>query len=351
MKSVYDTLHTLFDWRSGPDTLALSLYLDVAKGRDDEALAFARRECEALLDARADGASAGLAALVRDELEALPAEIDRARSEGYEGLALFLSAEPLLRERVRLRFSFENSAELARAPRPGQLLYFAEEYEASVAVVVGPGGVRVVGLEVGDVKSDHPLRPSHGRSLAAELNVELHRRVHERPSLHVIFLGEPAARDALEAGLDRGLAARVIGRVDRALAPDDAEFLISIHRVQQAHERRAEEEGVARLAPAHEAGEPVALGVDETIDAINRGTLAKLYLLQDLPLKGWVCDGCDYLGTLPAPPACVACGASVSAAPLEEHIVAQAAACGAEIETVFESATLGAYGGVAGLRR
>lgn len=349
MTSVYDTLHTLFDWRSGPDTQVLSLYLDVAKGRDDDALSFARQEFESLLDT---GEVEGrLGALMRAELDALPAEIDRARADGYDGLALFLGAEPPLRERVRLRFSFENDAEIARGPRPGQLLFFVEEYEASVAVIVGAESVRVVGLEVGDVKSDHPLRPSHGRSLAAELNVELHRRVHERQSLHLIFLGEPAARDALEAGLDRGLASRVIGRIDAALAASDPEFLLAVHRVQQAHERKAEQEGVARLAPAREAGEPVALGIDETLDAINKGTLAKLYLLQDLPLKGWVCDGCDLLGTLPAPPACLACGASVSAVPLEEHLVAQAASCGAEIETVFESAALGSYGGVAGLRR
>jgi hypothetical protein len=349
--SVYDTLRTLSQWRSGPGALVLTLYLDVAEGRDGAALAFARRECEALLEGLAGVEARGLDALVRAELAALPAAIDGARRDRYDGIALFLSAEPPLRERVRLRFSFENYAVLSRAPRPGQLLFFAEEYEASVAVVIGDAGVRVVGLEVGDVKSSHALRPSHGRSIAAELNVELHRRVYERPDLHVILLGAPAARDAVEAGLDRGLAARVIGRVDVPLEPDDPEFLSAVHRVQQAHERRAEEAGVAGLAPAREAGEPVAIGVDETLDAINQGTLAKLYLLQGLSLQGWICDGCEYLGKLPVPPTCLACGAAVSPVALEEHIVAQAAACGAEIETVLESATLEGYGGVAGLRR
>ncbi|MCU0687686.1 MAG: hypothetical protein MUF34_36500 [Polyangiaceae bacterium] len=348
--TVYDTLRALFDWPAGPDTLVLSLYLDVARGREDAALDFARQECDALLEALA-GKRHRLEPLLRAELDALPAAIDRARAEGYDGLAFFLSASPPLRELARLRFSFDNAAELGRSPRPGQLLFFAEEYEASVAVVAHEGSVRLVALEVGDVRGVHALRPSHGRSPAAELNVELHRRLHERPGLHVLFVGDPTARDPLEAGLDATIAARVIGRIDGPASPDDPEFLLAIHRVQQAHERRAEEAGVARLAPAREAGEPVALGVAETLDAINQGTLQKLFLLQDLPLKGWVCDGCDYLGTPPAPPACVACGASVSVVPLEEHIVAQAAACGAEIETVLESATLGSYGGVAGLRR
>jgi hypothetical protein len=47
------------------------------------------------------------------------------------------------------------------------------------------------------------------------------------------------------------------------------------------------------------------------------------------------------------PPACVACGASVSVVRLEEHMLDQAHGCGAEIETVFESAELAALGGVA----
>jgi hypothetical protein len=83
------------------------------------------------------------------------------------------------------------------------------------------------------------------------------------------------------------------------------------------------------------------------VDAINRGSIQKLYILQSFTGRGWLCDACDRVGLLPEPPACTACGASVARVELKQHLIQQARACGAEIETVLESSTLADLGGVA----
>jgi hypothetical protein len=55
------------------------------------------------------------------------------------------------------------------------------------------------------------------------------------------------------------------------------------------------------------------------------------------------------LGVLPTPPACIACGATVTTVAMEEHLLDRAVSVGAELETVSESDVLAGYGGVAAI--
>jgi hypothetical protein len=351
MKTFYDTLKQLVDWGSEPGTLVLSLYLDIGPGHERRALSYAEGACDELLghlDADSEEERA-FDEMVRGLLDTLAAEIELARAADYDGLCVFACAEPALHEVVRLRFPFTNQADAGRAPHLRQLLYYQEEYEQSVGVTVTPGDIHVCEIHVGDARGALKIRPTHGRTREQETAATLHRLLHGQPHLHVILMGEPAARAALEAAFDQPIVDRVIARLDEALLPSDNGYLRGIHRALQAYERQAEAAGVAALLARQRAGLPAAVGLHETLEAINRGKVSTLYLLQSFSTRGWLCDVCGRMGILPAPPACTACGASVSVVPLEEHMLDQAAACGAEIDTVFESEELSGLGGVAAL--
>ena len=181
------------------------------------------------------------------------------------------------------------------------------------------------------------------------LRVELHRVLHDGLKAHLVVLGASADRARLLAAIEPALRERVIGELDEAIDPTSEGFLPAIHRLQQAYERRSEAAGVrSLLTPAVAAdGAEVARDVNAVIEAINQGRIQKFYMMQSFAQRGWLCDACDRLGLLPAPPSCTACGASVARVPLERHLVQQARACGAEIETVYESDELVAIGGVA----
>jgi hypothetical protein len=83
--------------------------------------------------------------------------------------------------------------------------------------------------------------------------------------------------------------------------------------VLQDHERRTEARGIERLLAGRGDPDVGVVGVADTLAAINRGRIGVLYVLQRFSCAGWLCDACDYLGVSPAPPACLACGATVSA--------------------------------------
>lgn len=347
MENFYDRLRHLLDWKAGPEARVLSLYLDVARGHEERSIGAAEAAWEELRGGLDEGGQdAAFCDLVGEILAGLPAEVEAAQAADYDGLAVFASARPPLRESFRLRFSFENQLVVEHEPQTWQLAYYEEEYEQSVVVTLGPK-VEVSEVHVGDVVARHPVRPSHGRSLDEETLAQLHLLLHDHPRVHILLLGPAGARARLLGGFDDDLRGRVTGEADEALSPGDEGFLRVVHRLQQAYERQSEAAGVQSLCERRARGEVVAAGLTEVLQAVNRGRVRKLFVLQSFSGSGWVCDACDYLGAGPRPPACTACGASVSAAPLGQHLIKQSRACGAEIETVFQSPALVALDGVA----
>jgi hypothetical protein len=342
----YDRLRRLLDWRGEPGTRVLSLYLDIVGPGEERALTAA----ETLWDeARAALDDDAFFEQIEGILDDLPREIAAAQAEGHDGLALFVCPEPPLREVFRLRFAFENQIEVSHEPQTWQLAYYEEEYEQALALSFG-SPPEVVEIHVGDAVARHPIRPSHGRTPDQEASAVVHRMLHDSPRAHLILLGPPERRAAFEAILEPSLRARIIGTVDEALPASDPLFLRAIHRIQQAYERRAEAEGVRALLAARESeatAATVAAGLAEVVDAVNRGSIQKFYILQSFTSRGWLCDACDRVGLLPVPPACVACGASTAKVELKQHLIQQARLCGAEIETVLESSALADLGGVA----
>jgi len=343
--TIYDTLRELVEWTAPAGTPVLSLYLDIAPGHEEEAIDFARIHCEELTEEM----DRAFVALVRQCLEGLAAAVAEARAADHDGLALFLSAEPPLDARVALRFPFENQALVGRDPFLRHLLTCAEEYERSVCLVIAEDVVHVCDIHIGDLTATREVRASQRRSLADEVVAVISRVLRDEPSTHLILMGPPGHRDPIEKRLPHDAQARIIDWIDEAPVPGDPELLRLVHRSLQAYERRTEAHGVARLLALREEDEEVAIGLGETLATINRGKVKKLFTLQGYEHPGWLCDVCDLLGALPAPPACLACGASVSEVPLEEHIYDQAAACGAEIETVYESESLARVGGIGAL--
>lgn len=340
-----DMLRELIDWHAGPDAAVLSLYLDVS-GDGDAPLAFTDAILSLDLDDTADPSIAALSRMAHDMRAELSSEVAGARREGYAGLAVFLCANPRLERVIRLRFPFENQGLVGRDPFLRQLLFYAEEYEPAVCVMLdGPTG-SLCEVHIGDLGRLRTLVPTHGRTLPEEVATTLFKLAHEDPRLHVILVGSPSDLAPVTAALAPEVRARLLDPIERPLSPHDPQFLPAVHRVLQGYERKAEALAVAELFAARERHEPVAVGLEETLDAINQGRIRTLYVLHRYTGRAWLCDACDRLGVLPAPPACLSCGASVSVVAAEEHLLDQAAACGAEIETVAESAALAEVGGV-----
>lgn len=340
----YERLRKLFGWRGGRDAKVISLYLTIGGVDKDRALTIADTLWENTKEVTDHGY---LPEKIDKVIYDLGEQIETAQAEGYDGLAMFVCSSPPLRETFKLRFAFEDQLEISNEPQTWQLAYYEEEYEQALVLSLGVM-LEVAEIHMGDTIARHPVSPSHGRTQEQEASALLHRMLRDSPQAHLILLGPPDRRVAFENILDSALRDRIIGVHDEALVADEPAFLRTIHRIQQAYERRSEAEGIQILLETRKQKEDsTAIELGKVIDSINQGTIQKLYLLQNFSCQGWLCDACDRLGQLPSPPVCTACGATVSPVELMHHLIRQARGCGAEIETVLESDALAHLGGVA----
>lgn len=341
--SVYDTLRELVAWQAPPETPVLSLYLDLSEHDADRDAA---AEVDDLLDDH-PWVDDAFRTRVEERLAQLPHDLMEAATHGHEGLALFLSVDPPLDVVVGVHFPLEPIARVGRDPFLRPLLTLDEEYEPALVAVLADepwlGEVHVGGLE-----DTCPLELTERHTLAGDALMQVRRRLRDDARTHLIVAGPPEERAALVGRLPADLRSRLVGELDRTWLPDGEGFLQAVHRVLQQRERRVEAEAVALLRE-HRGEATVAVGPAETLAALNRGKIQKLLILQDLTLFGWLCDSCSQLGLLPEPPVCTACGASVTEVALDEHVLDQAAACGAEIETVYKSKELAEMGGLGAL--
>jgi peptide subunit release factor 1 (eRF1) len=87
-----------------------------------------------------------------------------------------------------------------------------------------------------------------------------------------------------------------------------------------------------------------------TLAAANAGQVHLLIMNRDLTRHGWRCLDCDSLGEA-QPPACPACGGSLTTIELGEALVSRCLQTDAFVELIEPDARLAAYEGVGALLR
>jgi peptide subunit release factor 1 (eRF1) len=101
----------------------------------------------------------------------------------------------------------------------------------------------------------------------------------------------------------------------------------------------------AVLTEAAKGGQAVA-GLDETLEAVARGAVHRLYLLKGFCEAGGACPACGRLQPSAASP-CRGCGAVTDAAELGARMVARVTAARGTVAVVDTHAALARVGGVA----
>jgi stalled ribosome rescue protein Dom34 len=115
-----------------------------------------------------------------------------------------------------------------------------------------------------------------------------------------------------------------------------------------AQQRQAEGVDTA-LAEAAKTRRAVT-GLDETVDAVNRGSVQRLYVAKSFTSSGQACGGCGALAR-GAGAQCRLCGAATTPEELAEAMSDRVLAAGGRVDVVDSHAQLDRVGGVAALLR
>ncbi|MGE5802516.1 MAG: hypothetical protein ACM358_09665 [Gemmatimonadota bacterium] len=357
-----------------PPTAVVSVYLKTRWADEharDRARIFLKNELRQARDAGGRGAHASDLDWVETEAAKL---IEQARFPDAHGVALFACQGISLREVLAVRVPFEDRVVIAAAPFLLPLTAVVEAAPASLVVFVDTEHARLVPIDATgpgtEVVLEAEVPGRHSRGEWAQLaqsryqrHIQDHRDRHfdavaqSLVSLadahgveHIVLAGEPRNVAVFRMSLPPRVAQKIAGTIEGARYEPAAAFVARASElVRHVEAQRQGDVLEAALTDAAKGGQAVA-GVDDTLDAINRGAVHRLFLAKSFASPGHACTGCEALvaGTRAD---CRFCGRATSPVELEHAMSRRVLAAGGRVEVVDEHAGLTRAGGVAALLR
>ncbi len=302
------------------------------------------------------------------------AVIDGVENPEAHGVVLFACQALGLREALPVRVPFENVFVVAAAPFLRPLAAAVEQVPLSLAVFVDGESARLIPINTegaGDeVKLESEVPGHHRRGGWAQLaqsryqrHIQDHRERHLEAVARVltaladgngveriVMAGEPRTIAALRERLPTRIAERIAGHVSGTRYEPASSILdraaALLARARDEEERKAVDAVLTEAAKSHQA----VAGVEETLDAVARGAVRRIYFLKGFSEPGRACLECGALQRGPAP-TCRLCGSATRSTELGEAIAGRVIAAGGTVQTVEGHPGLARVGGVAALLR
>ena len=351
-------------------TPVVSVYLDTRwtdehqRGRVRAFLKNEMRKAAAMAAGELDADLAWIAAqgerLVGQELHPGAAGIAMFVGESANGGEVLPFAVPFtdtftVGERPHLRPLVDALGTLARAA----LLFVDSESARLVELTEEGAGDEIV------MTAKDPLGQHRRGGFLLQLQSRYQRHIHEHRARHfeavaealtglveddarrvIVLAGEPRNLAVFRTHVPPRLARRIVGEIAGAwYEPSSALIDRALTLIQQraAGELAA---AVESLLIEAEGGGRAAGGVDAALEAVNRGTVARLYVLRTYDEVGRVCRACAALQRA-ADDRCRFCGGATAALELGEAMIERVLAAGGDVASVDAHAALARVGGVA----
>lgn len=318
-------------------------------------------------------------------LSASPSDLDWVETEGAalisqtrfpdaHGVALFACHGLSLREVVAVRMPFEDRLVVAATPFLLPLAAVLEDAPAAVVVFVDAACARLVPLDVAGPGEEVTLeveelsRDSHG-GWAQMVESRYRGIVQEHRDRHfeavaeslaalveghgverIVLAGEPGNLAEFRTSLSARIAGKIVGAVEGARHEPAAAFVARATELLGHSQKERQAESVdAVLTEAAKSRQAVA-SLDETLDAINRGAVHRLYVAKSFSLTGRACAGCGALAG-DGGPDCPICSRPTTRVELAQAMSARVLDAGGRVEVIDGHADLARVGGVAALLR
>jgi peptide chain release factor subunit 1 len=276
------------------------------------------------------------------------------------GLAIFTSRPAGIWEVVPLDVLIPTLVEVGPTPNTKLLAQLLDDFPPFIVAVMQRDRARIYMAESGraaaqtDVSSPVPRQHDQGgwsqarfqrhtEVLVAEhrkrVAEELKRIFDERPQSSLAVGGTEDVVTALLGDLPESIRRRLIGTFPVDFKHETEEQILArAGAVQEAYERQLELDLVRRAVDATQAGGQGAVGMDDTLRAIQEGRVQILLVANGRTLPGTACRNRDYLSAQPFP-RCPVCGGEAETIPdLVNAAVERAYLTGAAVETVHGDA-------------
>jgi peptide chain release factor subunit 1 len=289
-----------------------------------------------------------------------------------KGAAIFSCQKQKFWQVHRLAVPVESGAFIASKPHIKPLSDLLDEYERYGVALVDREGARLFLIQMGEIEeattlfSEVPGRHKQGgRSQSRyQRHIDEHalQNLKHAAEITTAFCQAQKCHRLILAGtednvtqfremLPHPLREQVIGSVALDMTTSPAEVFERSMALVREVENRREAELVETMITAAAKGQSGAIGLADTLAALQEGRAMTLIVAKRLQARGQVCTQCSYL--MPAESTkCLACGSPTRAVDdVVDLAVQKAVALGTKIETVEHNEALEQAGGIGAILR
>ena len=352
----------------------VSVYLDTRWTDEHErerARIFLRNELQRARQAGQGGAHPDDLDWIERQVESL---IGQAPFPDAHGVALFACRAVSLREVFPVRVPFEDRFVVAATPLLLPLATALDELPGAVVVFVDTEHARLVPLDptgpAREVVLEAEVPGRHSRGGWAQLAQSRYQRhIQDHRDRHfdavgeslaaivdahgverIVLAGEPRNVAVFQRTLPAHLAGKIVGTVEGDGHQTSTVVVTrAVELLRRVEGQRRAESVDAVLTEAAKSRQAVA-GVDETLEAANRGAVHRLYIAKSFASSGQACVACRALAQGEAA-RCRLCGSPTTRVDLAQAMSDRVLAAGGHVSVIDVHADLARVGGIAALLR
>lgn len=266
---------------------------------------------------------------------------------------------------------FENRFFVSRGPTLKPLIYLSAQYRSTLAVMVDTDSARLFEISFEGVRAESTIESyvpgRHDQGGWAQMRYQRHikdhmDRHHKEVAEQLVTLFDSGTwknvvligQDRIVANFKAFLPERVRQHIADTFPMDFSEERSKVlkklfERLLEKERAEVQKEVQGLKERGVKAGSAV-LGLNGTLEAINRGQVHTLYVLNDFSLRGGRCRHCGSLILLPIraglSPSCPLCVGETETVDLGEEITKAVLRQDGEVKPVEESPVLKEYDGV-----
>jgi len=297
--------------------------------------------------------------------------IHRAYDERFKGIAIFACSGIRTFIIYRSSIPFENQFTISSKPSLRQLVQISDENKSAIAVMVDTDRAKIFEMSLGEIHLESQIESyvpgRHEQGGWSQMRFQRHIREHmhqhhkgvaeqliklfdEERWENIVLIGQEHILASFRALLPERVRDKIKGDFPAKFEEESsnlAEKVIEYLHGEYFKEEHTIVEEVIETALARGAA---AVGLRDTIEAINRGQVHRLILDSDLKRQGWQCIKCLALGDI-TPLSCPFCNSAIETVDLAEEMIRSVINRDGEVDMIKHHPELNKYEGVGAMLR
>ena len=297
--------------------------------------------------------------------------IHRAYDERFKGIAIFACSGIDAFIIYRSSISFQNQFTISSKPSLRQLVQISDENKSAIAVMVDTDRAKIFEMSLGEIHSESQIESyvpgRHEQGGWSQMRFQRHIREHmhqhhkgvaeqliklfdEETCENIVLIGQEHTLATFRALLPERVREKIKGDLSAEFGEESSRLAQKV--VEYLHEEYFKEKDtiIEELIETALARGAAAVGLRDTIEAINRGQVHRLVIDRELKRQGWQCIKCLALGEITAL-RCPFCNSTIETVDLAEEMIRSVINRDGEVDMIRDHPELSKYEGVGAMLR